>query len=256
MMTTLSVFNKSGLISNFKSLLAAYGAGAGLFFGATNLSVGQSLVQNAGYETGDISFWSLENDSYGLVDHLGYTSGISPHSGDYLLILGASGTIGTLSQTLSTVANQEYLISLWFYSPAGNTTNEFSVLWNGTTLFEQANIAPAGWTNMQFIVTATSSSSVLQFRETVDPGYLGLDDVNVYPNNNLSFLSMAPTNGNAMVFSWNSQAGISYEVQYSTGLTQTNWVILSTNTATGSVLTYTDFYGTDPHRFYRIRRLP
>jgi hypothetical protein len=64
------------------------------------------------------------------------------------------------------------------------------------------------------------------------------------------------TNGNAVVFSWNALASIAYQVQYSTNLAKTNWIVLSTNTATGPVLAYTNAYGTDPQRFYRIRRLP
>ena len=64
------------------------------------------------------------------------------------------------------------------------------------------------------------------------------------------------TNGNKVVFSWNALAGLAYQVQYSTNLTKTNWIVLSTNNATGPILTFTNSYGTDPRRFYRIRRLP
>jgi hypothetical protein len=45
-------------------------------------------------------------------------------------------------------------------------------------------------------------------------------------------------------------------VQYSTNLIDTNWIILGTNTATGPVLTFTNSYGTDPHRFYRLKLAP
>ena len=106
------------------------------------------------------------------------------HSGTYFAALGASGSLGYLSQTLATVANQSYLLSLWFNNPGmyGNTPNEFSVSWNGNTLSDQVNMAAtAGWTNLQFIVTATGGSTVLQFGERDDPWYLGLDDVSVTP---------------------------------------------------------------------------
>jgi hypothetical protein len=86
---------------------------------------------------------------------------------------------------------------------------------------------------------------------------LGLDDVNVWPIPNPSFRSVAKmSNSNAVVFTWNSLAGLAYQVQYSTNLIKTNWIILSTNTATGPILTFTNSYDTDPQRFYRIRRLP
>ena len=99
-------------------------------------------------------------------------------------------------------ANQPYLLSLWLNSPTvrgGNTPNEFSVSWNGNTLFDQMNIPSIiGWTNLQFIVVATGSSTVLQFGERDDPWYLGLDDVSVTPIPAAAFqpTTVAKTNNN------------------------------------------------------------
>jgi len=146
----------------------------------------QPLVLNGGFETGDFTDWTLSegHNIYSLVDN-GSVSGISPHSGSYFAALGHPKSLGYLSQTLTTVANQSYLLSLWLNSPTvngGNTPNEFSVSWNGKTLFNQSNISPInGWTNLQFVVTATGTSTVLQFGERVDPWYLGLDDVGITP---------------------------------------------------------------------------
>ena len=231
------------------------------------VQVGQSVVQNGGFEAGDFSFWTLTGDGLSRVDHGGAVSGMTPHSGSYLAALGASGSMGALSQILSTVANQAYVLSIWLNSPnavlvsAGqastNIPNEFSVSWNGTTLFDQANIGQIGWTNLQFTVTATGATTVLQFGEQDDPWYLGLDDVTLVPIPYPSFRSVAKMgNSNAVVFSWNSMSNFVYQVQYSTNLATTNWFILSTNLATGPVLTVTNGYGADPRRFYRIRRLP
>jgi len=234
------------------------------------LLVGQQMIQNGGFEYGTLSYWMQAGPPYSYyynyVDD-GSFSGISPHSGNYLAVLGVYGELGYFSQTLSTVSNQAYLISLWLNNPTNvfltsggqvtsNTPNEFSVSWNGTTLFDQVDIDPIGWTNMVFIVTATNSSSVLQFGARADPWYLGLDDVNIWPIPNLFIHSVVETNGHNLVLSWNSLSNIAYQVQYSTDLTKTNWVILSTNTATGPVMTCTNAYGSDPWRFYRIRRLP
>jgi hypothetical protein len=58
------------------------------------------------------------------------------------------------------------------------------------------------------------------------------------------------------VLSWNSLAGIQYQLQYATNLAQTNWFILSTNAATDFITIATNAIGSDPQRFYRIRRLP
>ena len=224
------------------------------------LQIGQSLVQNGGFEAGNFSSWTRTGDVGSHVD-TGAISSMSPHSGTYFAALGQAGSLGLLSQTLPTAASQTYLLSLWIYSPTvtnGNTPNEFSVSWNGSTLFDQANIGPiSGWTNLQFVVTATGASTVLQFGERVDPWYLGLDDVSAVPVPYPSFRSVSKmSNSNAVVFNWNSMTGFVYQVQYSTNLASTNWINLSTNTATGPVLSLTNSYGSDPRRFYRIRRLP
>jgi hypothetical protein len=265
MKTKIAALNKSRFGSNFRPFLAAVGIGAGLFFGATNLLPGQSLVQNGGFETGDLSCWNLINDSLGTVEFRGFTTGIEPYSGDYSMAFAAAGSLGYLSQTISTVSNQDYLISFWFNNPLDvfdasgglattNVPNEFSVAWNGTVLFDQVDVPPTGWTNMQFVVTATNSSMVLRFGERVDPWYLGLDDVSVTPYS-FSISSVVKIDGNAVAFSWNSVAGSTYQVLYLTDLTQTNWTVLSTNIATGPLTSFTNSCNLDQQRFYRVRKL-
>jgi hypothetical protein len=222
--------------------------------------VGQSFVQNGGFETGNFSSWTLTgSDTFSFVDTSSSVS-IPSHSGTCFAALGASGpSLAFLSQTLSTVPGQAYLLSMWLYSTSinGGIPNEFSVSWNGGQIFDWPNVGVVTWTNLQFIVTATGSNTVLQLGEYDNPWYLGLDDVNVWPIPNPSFRSVAKmSNSNAVVFTWNSLAGLAYQVQYSTNLIKTNWIILSTNTATGPILTFTNSYDTDPQRFYRIRRLP
>jgi hypothetical protein len=223
------------------------------------LQVGQPLVQNDGFETGDFTGWTLNGDGYNYdyVDNGSTVTSITPHSGSYFAALGEVDFLAYLSQSIPTFAGQSYLLSLWMDSPnvSSHTPNEFSVSWNGNMLFDQVNIGRIGWTNLQFIVTATNSSTVLQFGARDDNYYLGLDDVNVWPIPNPSFRSMARVSSNAVSFSWNTFTNMAYQIQYSTNLAQTNWIILSTNTATGPILTLTNSYGTDPQRFYRIRWL-
>ena len=111
----------------------------------------------------------------------GSNSGITPHSGSYEAALGAVGSLSYLSQTLATTAGTSYLLSFWLNSPDGQTPNEFQVSWNGTTLFDETDLPAIGWTNLQFVVTATGTSTVLQFGAQDDPSYLALDDVSVVP---------------------------------------------------------------------------
>jgi hypothetical protein len=226
------------------------------------LLVNQPLVQNGGFETGDWTGWTLSSDGYSLVDSSSI-SRISPHSGTYLAALGAEGSPGMLSQTLQTVASRSYLLSLWLNSPTvrgGNTPNEFSVSWNGNTLFDQVNIPPiSGWTNLQFIVTAAGSSTVLQFGERDDPWYLGLDDVSLTPIPAAAFQSTTVTaTNNNLKFTWNAMTGLVYQVQFKTNLLQTNWTVLQSITATNTPIIFVDTNPVTgfPQKFYRLLLLP
>src|ERR1035437_6021329 len=158
--------------------------------------VGQSLVQNGGFETGDFTGWTLNGDAgnFNYVDSSG--SFVAPHSGTYCALLGESGFLAYLSQTLPTAAGQKYLISLWLNNPlkgSPSNPNEFSVSWNGSTLYDKVNVAKIGWTNMQFVVKVTGSSTVLQIGGRDDNYYLGLDDVTVTPGF-APAISTQPTN--------------------------------------------------------------
>jgi subtilase family serine protease len=159
------------------------------------LSVGQPLVQNPGFETGDFTGWTLNGDG-GNVNFVDNGVYITPHSGSYVAALGEVGsTLATLTQTLPTTVGQTYLLSLWLDSPnvTSYTPNRFNVIWNGVTLYDKSNIARIGWTNLQFTVKATASSTVLQFGSRDDNWYLGLDDVTVTPLFPPTF-ALQPTN--------------------------------------------------------------
>ena len=148
-----------------------------------------------------------------------------------------------------------YLVSCWLYCD-GQTPNEFSVSWNGATLFDQQNVGATLWTNLQFQASATATNTVLTFGFRNDPSYFGLDDIAVYPIAPPQFQTVTLTNG-TISFSWSAQAGQLYQVQYTTNLAQISWAnlggVLST---TNSSITATDATAASAQRFYRIELLP
>jgi PKD repeat protein len=66
----------------------------------------------------------------------------------------------------------------------------------------------------------------------------------------LKVLAAEPTNFN---FSFESFEGFTYTIEYKDDLTDPTWHTLSTNTGTGSSITYTNPVAAPPWRFYRLR---
>jgi hypothetical protein len=155
---------------------------------------------------------------------------------------------------LPTQAGQNYLVSLWLSSPDGQTPNEFSVNWNGGKIFDQLNVGNVGWTNLNFIVTATSSSTLLQFGFQDNPSYLGLDDVSVTPVSKPIFQATVKT-ANSFKLTWGTTTGLTYQVQYKTNLAQADWLDLG-NAIVATNNTWTVFdtnsISASPQRFYRL----
>ena len=229
------------------------------------LRIGQNLVTNGGFETGNFSGWSLN----AATTSVGSRSGLV-HAGKYGAMLGQTATLGYLSQVLPTYAGQTYRLSLWVHNPSntlGATPNEFQIQWEGNTIFDRVNLPFGAWSNLQFTVTATMSGSQLQFGFQDDPYYLGLDDVSVKP-------IVAPhvaaggqiTSSATPAFHYNFivtpapvslvQAKVNkiYQAQYKTNLAQPDWTNLGDPApADAGTFTLTDT-NTAPfaQKFYRL----
>jgi subtilase family serine protease len=265
---------------------AAYALGAGIYM--TNitftnwnthvaqnmpftLEAGQSVVENGGFETGDFTGWTLVGHT--VVRLRGRTTvynAVEPassyplvvHSGNYGAFLG-DNQLATLSQSLPTVAGQYYLLSLWLDNPTAGSGQEFLVNWNtngatANTLFGLTNPPAFAWTNLQFLVSAAGSGTVLEFEAQNTPDYFGLDDVSLTPLPAVAFNAGAKTS-NTFSLSWIAATGLVYQVQYKTNLLQTNWLDLGAAfAATNSAPTVSDTNVINPssQRFYRLLLWP
>jgi Immunoglobulin I-set domain/Immunoglobulin domain/Protein of unknown function (DUF642) len=213
------------------------------------------LADNGGFETGDFTSWTMSgnlNSVYGSVT----TNSSYVHSGKYGADLGPAGSLGYLSQTLTTTIGQLYLVSFWLNSPNGAAPNEFLVSWNGTNLWDQVNLGTTGWTNLQFFASATGTNTVLEFGARNDPSYFGLDDVIVYSITPPQVQTVSLSNS-TISFGWSTLTGLNYQMQYTTNLTSPIWCNLgSAVTAAGATLNTTDTITNDPQRFYRLLLSP
>jgi hypothetical protein len=236
-------------------------------------------VGNGGFETGDFTDWTFVGDP-GLDFALsaddedvagtnvldGTTDAQFVHSGLYGAYLGEcspENTLldGSLSQALATTPGQEYLVSCWLASFAyeGSTIpNDFSVKWNGSTLYARTDLGAFGWSNLLFVAPATTDRTTLEFDFSNVQAAFGFDDVSVQPAPAPVLQSVNMTDS-TVILTWSGIAGLSYQVQSATSLSNPNWANLGAAvTAPGDLMSASESValGAASQRYYRVALLP
>ncbi|HEX4350803.1 MAG TPA: carbohydrate binding domain-containing protein, partial [Verrucomicrobiae bacterium] len=222
-----------------------------------SLVVVAPILQNGGFETGSFSGW-VRSGNLALTSVTRLNSSYV-HGGNYGANLGPTGSPGYLSQTMTTVPGQTYILSLWLRNAVGRVPAWFQVQWNGAPIFLQTDFNDRNWTNLQFLVTATTASSALQLGFQGGPREaLGLDDVSLLPVANASSKFVARKSDDFQLI-WNTSAGTLYQAQYKTNLSQPDWINLGAPTPAGAetlTMTDTNALQISPQRFYRLLAIP
>ncbi|WP_164938261.1 beta strand repeat-containing protein [Bradyrhizobium guangzhouense] len=144
----------------------------GSITGSVTEDAGAPAIINGGFETGDLTGWTVSGSIHIVQYEIGSTYG------HYSAHLAASG--GTLSQNIATTSGQHYFVSFDLIGDADATHAPFAVTWAGTTLVNLAEVQP-GVYHYAFDVVGDPSSTTLQFSYGDDAAGMILDNVNVNP---------------------------------------------------------------------------
>jgi hypothetical protein len=148
-------------------------------FAAATVAVPASaaeIVTNGGFETGTFSGWTLGGNT-------GFTgvNASSANTGSFGAFFGPVGSIGTLTQVLTTVVGQQYSVSFDLRN-TGGVPSSFNVLVGGNSIFSLTNSGsfPSTYTTFSgFIFNAVSTATSLQLQYRQDPGFWLVDNVSV-----------------------------------------------------------------------------
>ena len=132
------------------------------------------LVSNGGFETGDFSGWTANPVSFPM-DVITNTVEQGTYAAE---IAGFDYGPNTLTQDITDVSGQSYLLSFWRYQDTG-TPNGLDVTWNGVSVFSEVNNSlGAGWQNFTATVTGHGVDA-LSFSAWNDPAYTYVDNISV-----------------------------------------------------------------------------
>ena len=138
-----------------------------------------NLIVNGGFETGDFTGWTLGGNTANTFVGPPFDGVGHPFSGLHAAVLGAVGSVGTLSQTFATVPGTSYELSLWGAN-GGGPPNQVTITLNGITAFAATDDPIHDYVQHLFDFTATSTTYTLQydFMHSTSGAFV-IDDVSV-----------------------------------------------------------------------------
>ena len=177
----------------------ATSAGASAASSAFDVTVPVNLMVNGNFATDSFSGWTLGGNytstTYGPEIFIDTNA---QGGSTYAAGMGSVSSDGTLSQTIATTPGQTYTLSFWLDNEASGS-NDFTAVWNGQTLLSLSNAAAFGYTQYSYTVTATSSSTTLEFSAANGPSQWDLD--------NISLIATGPTGPTVSVLTESPSSG-------------------------------------------------
>jgi hypothetical protein len=138
-------------------------------------AIGLNLVQNGGFENGDLTGWNSDRFSTGVLSNGEPTNSGAYSAGTSTLSINP----GTLSQTLSGFTpGNEYQLS-FFLNTLGQVPNGLTASVGGVQLRNLTGITTVGFSNYTANFTALNISETLAFSAFNDQSSSFLDDISV-----------------------------------------------------------------------------
>ena len=156
--------------------VVAFGAASATPARAVNLITNGDFEANGGFNPP--LFWGASGAGSNFV--AGAFDGYTPF-GTNALYMGCVGTLCGNTQTIATTPGGTYTFQ-FEYGSDGGTPNEFIANFDGITVFHTVNDTTdtrPGFIHESFTVTASTSSTVVEFLGRNDPTFQALDNVSV-----------------------------------------------------------------------------
>ncbi len=151
----------------------------GLFACLASASQAQNLVTNWDFETGDTTGWTVAGDNCTIQAGDGI-------DGSYAISCGShSPDVDDFSQMLATQPGQQYTLTLFartpefFINPPG-FPNSLAVYFDGKLIDGPFTVPDdPGYQQYTYLVTATSTATLLRLTVSNDPDYTQIDNISV-----------------------------------------------------------------------------
>nr|WP_294508125.1 PEP-CTERM sorting domain-containing protein [uncultured Rhodopila sp.] len=143
---------------------------------ASPASAAVNLLVNGGFETGDLSGWTLTGNT-GPETVTTEFSRYQPENGHDFLVFGQVGSDGVLSQSFADVAGGTLTVT-GYLAGDGSSPSDFTASIDGHIGFAVNPVPDQGYTEFTFTARATGFDT-LSFAYRNDPWFDALDNISV-----------------------------------------------------------------------------